>query len=126
MNPPLIDSDVLIDVLRGTSAALRRLTQEAHRFDLFGSVVTRAEVLAGIRPGEEERTGVVLAHIRWLAVDEAVADRAAELSRRHRRAHPSIGIPDYLIAATADLAGLRLLTRNVKHYPMFRRLRPAY
>ncbi len=59
-------------------------------------------------------------------VTDEIAARAAELLRRFRRSHPGIDIVDYVIAATAELGGLDLLTLNVKHFPMVRRLKPAF
>ena len=126
MKRVLVDSNVLIDVLRGDPDARDCVASELRHAELYGSVVTRAEILAGMLPGEETQIGAQLMLIRWLNVDETVADRAAEFSRRHRKKHPGIDLADYLIAATADLAGLRVLTRNVKHFPMFPRLKPAY
>jgi predicted nucleic acid-binding protein len=49
-----------------------------------------------------------------------------EFRREWQAGHPSIGTPDYLIAATADVCGARLATLNVKHFPMFERLRPPF
>jgi hypothetical protein len=122
----LIDSDVLIDYLRGHEPARRRLRQAIRRGPVYGSVITRAEVLAGMRDAEAAPTLAMLRSLSWLPVDLAIADHAGALAHRHRSAHPTIGLPDYLIAATADLLGLRLLTRNVRHFPMLPRLRPAY
>lgn len=122
----LVDTDVLIDVLRGEAAARDQLRGELTAERVYGSVLTRAEVLAGMRPGEEDRTFAQLRAVRWLPVDHRIADRAGELARAHRRDAPGIGLPDYVIAATADMLDLRLLTRNVRHFPMFKRLRPAY
>jgi predicted nucleic acid-binding protein len=124
--PALVDTDVLIDLLRGVPAARDRFARELGKGPVYASVITRAEVLAGMRPGEEQRTHAELGALAWLHVDATIADRAGALSRRHRDDAPGIGLPDYLIAATVDLLGLTLLTRNVKHFPMFKRLRPAY
>jgi predicted nucleic acid-binding protein len=122
----LVDTDVLIDVLRGNDAARDRLRKELTAWRVYGSVVTRAEVLGGMRPGEEEGTLAQLRAVRWLQLDQRIADRAGDLARAHRRDAPGIGLPDYLIAATVEVLGLRLLTRNVRHFPMFRRLHAAY
>jgi predicted nucleic acid-binding protein len=124
--PTLVDADVLIDVLRGDSPARARLQRERSKSLVYGSVVTRLEVLAGMRAGEEEDTLASLKAIKWLPIDQVVADRAAQFSRVYRGGSPGIGLADYLVAATADLLGLRLLTRNVRHFPMFKRLEPAY
>ena len=44
--------------------------------------------------------------------------------RRYRLSHTGIGLGDYLIAATADVRGLQLATLNIRHFPMFKNLRP--
>jgi predicted nucleic acid-binding protein len=49
-----------------------------------------------------------------------------EFRREWQAGHPSIGTTDYLIAATADVCGARLATLNMKHFPMFERLRPPF
>jgi predicted nucleic acid-binding protein len=41
------------------------------------------------------------------------------VGRRYRRSHSGIDGIDYLIAATADLLDGSLLTRNIRHLPMF-------
>ncbi len=46
--------------------------------------------------------------------------------RRHRRRHVGIGVADLMIAATAQHSGLKLATTNVRHFPMFRGLKPPY
>ena len=68
----------------------------------------------------------LLAAITWIPVTEAVADRAGALARLHPRADTRFAIADYLIAATAQLLGVALLTRNVRHFPMFPTLRAPY
>jgi predicted nucleic acid-binding protein len=45
---------------------------------------------------------------------------------RHCRGSHDVQLGDALLAATADHHGLELATLNVKHFPMFRRLKPAY
>ncbi|MGH7912912.1 MAG: hypothetical protein ACREQM_13180 [Candidatus Dormibacteraceae bacterium] len=55
-----------------------------------------------------------------------IAGRAGELLRSHRRSHPGIDTVDHVIAATAELLGAKLLTLNVKHFPMVSGLQPAF
>lgn len=50
-------------------------------------------------------------------VDTMIADRAGEYLRQFSKSH-NLNIGDSLIAATAREMGLKLVTRNVKHYPM--------
>lgn len=123
----LVDSDVVIDALRGKRKARGLLRDALERGDaLHGSTVTRAEVLGGARSPEVERTEAFLDSIEWLPVSEEIADRAAKLIRQYLKSHSGIDLGDYLIAATAEEMGMALWTRNVKHFPMFEGLRPAY
>lgn len=47
-----------------------------------------------------------------------VAERAAELLRRCKASH-GMDTVDAVIAATAQVHGLELVTLNLKHFPMF-------
>jgi predicted nucleic acid-binding protein len=44
----------------------------------------------------------------------------------YRRSHQGIDSIDLLLAAATERFGAELLTRNVRHFPMFPGLRPAY
>lgn len=121
------DTSVLVDLLRGDARAATLLDERVATGDeLWGVVVTRSELLSGMRSGERAATKALLESLEWLDVDVEVADRAGELARRHRRSHGGIELPDYLVAAGTELLGASLLTLNVRHFPMFPGLEPAY
>lgn len=120
----LLDTTVVIDVLRGDGAALSYLLALPLRATC--SELTRVEVLRGVRSAERSAAGRFLDSLRWHAVDEQVAARAGELGRQYRRSHPGIGVTDLVIAATAQLSQLPLATSDVRHYPMFTELRRPY
>ena len=128
MNPPragvVLDTDVLVDYLRGLPAAGRYVDGLAAVPTC--SEVTRVEVLRGIRSHERGATERLLATIRWSEVDEETSRLAGELGRRFRRSHGQIGVADLLIAATAARLGIPLATLDVRHFPMFEGLEPAY
>jgi len=119
----LVDSAVLIDYLRGSRDAQSVVDASD---ELVASELTRYEILVGVRVGEEDFTEDVLALPAWVDVDEAIARRAADLAREYRSSFSGIEDADYLIAATAIDLDARLLTTNVRHFPMFPDLRPAY
>ena len=114
-----VDSDILIWHLRGERRAatlLRRLSRAAGT-ELWTGAMQRAEVVFFMRPNEETATVSFLSRLHTQPVTQAIVDRAGAL---YRRWHPShgIGVNDALLAATAQSTGGRIVTQNVKHYPM--------
>ncbi len=122
----LVDTSVLIDYLRGHAGAAAVLEGERARAPLHASEITRLEVLAGMRPAEEEGTRSLLSTLVWHPVDADVAEEAGALGRQWLPGHHTIDGADLAIAATAIRSGSRLLTRNVRHFPMFGELRSPY
>lgn len=125
--PVLVDTSVLIDLLRGNEMS-RDVLIGARQFGrpVTGSVLTRTEVLGGTRAQEKSRTRNLLDTIEWVDVDQRIADEAGQLARSYRRSHSGIDIADYIIAASALTTGADLWTRNIKHFPMFPDLAPPY
>lgn len=123
----LVDTDILIAHLRGLEQATAWLRDARTRTGQLGtSVVSLAEITGGMRSAERRDVWRLFDTLVIRDVDPNVAGRAGELQRTHRRSHPGIGLADYLIAATADVGGLELATLNVKHFPMFKRLRAPF
>jgi len=123
----LVDTPVIVDHLRGDPRAIRLLER---LFDtepqVWAATPTRTEVLAGIRRRERQPMAELFDVLSWVEIDLAVADAAGYLAGRYRRSHSGIDTTDYLIAAAAQAIGARLVTLNVRHYPMFEGLEPAY
>lgn len=123
----LLDTSVLVDHLRGNPPAVAALDEAAGRgHGLVASVMTRVEVLAGMRPTEERATRRLLDILDWIVVDEEIAENAGRLANHFLRSHSGIDPADYVIAATADRADAILWTRNLKHFPMFPNLKAPY
>lgn len=122
----LADTSVLIDVLRGEPAAAAVLREARVAGPLHASEVTRLEVLAGMRAREEGPTRALFAAFTWHPVDERLAEIAGELGRRWLSGNRGIDSADLAIAATALALDARLLTRNIKHFPMFPGLSAPY
>ncbi len=122
----LVDTSIVIDYLRGHESAGQLLENERGSGVLQASEITRLEVLAGMRPPEEDATRLLLSTLTWHDVDAEVAEEAGALGRRWLPSHGGIDSADLAIAATAVLTGARLLTLNVAHFPMFPDLRRPY
>lgn len=123
----LLDTSVLVDNLRGVPAAGEALDDaEAAGHRLAASVVTKIELLSGMRAHEKRATRDLLDALAWVAVDDEIAERAGQHARSYRRSHQGVGVVDLIIAATAAHLDAALWTHNVRHYPMFPDLAPPY
>lgn len=122
----LVDTSILIDYLRGHADAGKLVERERAAGLLHASEITRLEILAGMRPAEEDATRALLSTLVWHPVDVEIAEEAGSLGRRWLPSHQTIDSADLAIAATAIRTGTELLTRNVRHFPMFADLQTPY
>ncbi len=114
----LLDSDILIDFLRGRTAAWSLMARlQAMGEPPLISTVSVTEIFAGAQRGEEAATERLLSALKKIPVSETIARCAGDFLRAYRRSH-GLEPGDALVAATALVAGATLITRNVKHYPM--------
>jgi predicted nucleic acid-binding protein len=102
--------------MRRQAPAMKMLQDLREEMKLI-SVLTLAEVLIGTNPKWEPETRQILDLFRVVAVDEEIARVAGRLGRRHRRTHAGKTI-DLLLAATAVVHGLVLVTTNARDFPM--------
>jgi predicted nucleic acid-binding protein len=120
----LLDTDVLVDFLRGYAPARELVIREAEAIAV--SAITVAELFAGARTAAEVRDlDEVLEVVPVIPVTPAIARQAGTLKFRSGRSH-GVGIADAVIAATAQLHARELCTLNVRHFPMFVALEPPY
>lgn len=122
----LFDSTVLIAHLRGVEPATQLLRGAVEEQAALASVLSRVEIEGGMRSGERAEVRRLFAALRLEPVTDAIARRAGEFLRHYRRSHGGIDVVDYVVAATADVLGAELLTLNVRHFPMFDELVPAF
>ena len=122
--PLLIDTDVMIDFLRGHPKAVALVKKHSSRI-ILSSIVT-AELYAGVRGDEELDTlDNLVSLFRVIPVSPSLA-RAGGLNKRdYSKAH-GVGLADAIVAATCEAENAELKTLNIKHYPMLKGLKPAY
>ncbi len=116
-----LDSDVLIDYLRGTTNAHDFLLEKIGKISLFISVVGIVEIYSGKEtkiPEKKEIIEIFLANFRIIILTQGIAKRAGELRRDHQKP-----FADMIIAASAMEYGLPLVTRNIKHFRTIRGLK---
>jgi hypothetical protein len=106
----LLDTNILIDLLRGEAVALAWLEQQqSPRI----SVITWIEVLMGCRDAETEAVQAWLEAFPRLPLDDASSRAAVRLRQQH-----GMKMPDAIILATARCAELTLATRNSRDFPL--------
>lgn len=114
----LLDSNVLIQHLRGHAATTDLLTRLSLDGTLGIAAISRTEIIAEMRDHEREATLRFLNALALYPLDGAVADGAGDIIRRSRAGGLTVDIPDAIIAATAITHDLSLLTYNRRHFPM--------
>jgi len=119
----LIDTDVVVDFLRGYDEAVAYLKGLSGEVAL--SAIAVAELYAGVRDDEREKLDEFVSLFPVLPITPEIAKNGGLLKRDYHRSH-GIGLADALMAATAIEQKAELKTLNTKHYPMFKGLKPPY
>ncbi len=114
----LIDSGVLIRHLRRLPAYETALRALGQRGEPAISVVTRLEIVRGMRTREEQRTLELLNGLLTVPMDQSIADQAGRWLGIYQARGVTLGIADTIIATTALHLGAVLLTTNPRHFPM--------
>lgn len=124
----MIDTCVLIDHLTGrlSPEAYSWLEQAVASGLAATSAIVYHELLYGART-EKARAAVEKLLEGWevLPVDRRVARRAAEIRREQAAKGRTLGMADCLIAATAELSNMKLVTSNVKDFPTVQVVAPG-
>jgi len=110
----LIDTDILIDSLRGIKGAKELFRTKD--IDLYCSILSKKELLSksGLKESERKRIIDLLSRIKILRIDDDINKKYLFLMKKY--GEKSDLIADYIIAATAWSKKLPLLTRNKKHF----------
>jgi predicted nucleic acid-binding protein len=120
----LVDTDVLVDFLRGYPKAVALL--HAHSTRVILSSIIAAELYAGVRDDEElKKLDNLISLFRVVPVSIGIARMGGLYKKRYAKSH-GVGLADAIIAATAEAENADLKTLNAKHYPMIKDLKPAY
>jgi predicted nucleic acid-binding protein len=111
----LIDTNVLIDYLRGHEGARTYLEEDTNSPQI--SAITVAELYAGARTAEkQERLARFISAFTVRPVTSEIA-RLGGIRRGSYSESHGTDLADGLIGATAESEDLELVTRNERHCP---------
>lgn len=114
----VLDSTVLIDLLRGRGAVQRVLGLRTVGDVPATTAINVEEIVRGLRPQEISRARVLIAGLVVLPVDADAAWASGEWRREYAGRGVTLHQADCLVAATAFVHGASLATGNPKHFPM--------
>ena len=123
MAKALIDTDVIIDLVRGNDAVNGQVNSLLQECSLYISTISVMEILIGARNKNEVRYwSSIIDMCTPLELNETIGVVALDLIKNYHHSH-GLGIPDALIAATALTEEIVLYTKNVKHFQMIPELK---
>ena len=115
----LLDTTVLIDLLRGRPGALGRLRRLREAGDSpHACAVNVEEVVRGLREREHAAARLLFGGLRIVRLGAEEGWRAGEWRRRFAQRGRTLAQADCLVAAAALSRGGRLATGNPKDFPM--------
>lgn len=115
----LLDTSVLIDVLRGRTKRrdmLLNFVRAGHTLET--TALNVAEVYAGMRSEEKTRTDLFLDALECHDLTRTSAKQAGNLKRHWATRGRTLTLADTIIAAIALEHGCTLITDNRKDFPM--------
>lgn len=114
----LIDTDVLIWVLRGNKKYEELLHKLKEQDDLSISVITIAEIYKNIFPSEIVKTENLLNEFQIWDITSLSAKQAGFYWQEYSKKLKKLSLMDCLIAACVNVNNLTLVSLNAKHFPM--------
>jgi len=113
----IIDTDVCIDFLKEKEYAVN-LFSEILNDDCYISILTNYELLKGaFTPKQQKIVQNFVKLTEIINLDKNIIKTGAEFFRKYRKKGITLSNMDCLIMATAKEKNLKIITRNVKHYP---------
>jgi tRNA(fMet)-specific endonuclease VapC len=112
----LLDSGLIIRHLRGQRQTVQLLRGLGKMGRLSISAITQLEVHAGMAAEEQYATQKLLSRFVTYDLGGEIADRAGDLIAEKRGQSITLCVPDAIIAATAIVHNLTLVTLNKAHF----------
>lgn len=119
MGSVLLDTTVVIDLLRGRPGAQQRLREVRDAGDsVYVCAITVEETVRGLLPREHEPARRLFGGMRIVPLGTAEGWQAGEWRRAFAAKGRTLAQADCLIGAAARSVGSRLATGNPKDFPM--------
>ena len=116
VNKILIDTDIIIDVIRANVKAVTFLENTEKNNTLALSELTIMELVVGCRnKNEQNRLRKFLHRFEIIGLSETIGKKAIELLEKYYLSHHLL-IPDALIASTSLILNTPSVTKNQKDY----------
>ncbi|SRR5258708_7757691 len=114
----LLDTDVLIWILRGNKEIQEEILRLSLETPLAISVISIAEIYKNIFPSELTVTEDFLNEHVILEVDQKIAKVAGLYWQEYSKELKNLSLADCLIAGTANINNASLVSLNTRHFPM--------
>lgn len=112
----LLDTNILIDYLRGKEAAVKLVQELGEDARLGYAAITATEIYHGMREKEQEATDELLDGLVCIPFDQETAKLAGFIMKKYRKKGCTLELGDAMIAATTLLQDVVLVTLNKKHF----------
>lgn len=121
MSGYLLDSDIAIELLRGRNLPLAEKLASVSRQEVFLSTVTVSELLFGAYRSRDPQRSLSVCRQFWRSfqiafLNEAAAERAANVRAHLEEKGQKIGAYDVLIAGIAMAHGHVMVTHNTREF----------
>lgn len=114
----LLDTDVIIWILRSKQDIIEKISQIKEQSPVCISVMSIAEIYKNIFPTELVATEEFLNQHIIYNINSKVAKIAGLYWQQYNKQLKGLSISDCLIAGTANINDLTVVTLNKKHFPM--------
>ena len=127
MKASLVDTDILSEFLKGNADVVSKVEEQIQLFGFINlSIITFYEVMNGLLYKDSKRKLPIfeefISYNKILPISVDVAKVSASISAELRKNRMEIGHFDTLIAGTAIVNNLQLVTNNVRHFSRIQNL----
>ena len=127
MKESLVDTDILSEFLKGNTDIISKIDEHLSLFGFINlSIITYYEIMNGLlykdSKGKLPFFEEFISYNKMLPISLDVAKISAIISSDLRKKRMEIGHFDTLIAGTAIVNNLQLVTNNVKHFSRIQNL----